>query len=551
MTNIDLIKKPVIFLLLLFFTAQMSAGQDRPRNLSLPDRPNILMITCEDMSPIIPSYGDSTVNTPNIDRLAKEGVKYLHMYSVSGVCAPSRSALATGMYPTAIGTHNMRTLHQGFVEDLPSYSVVLPPEVRHYAEIMRANGYYVTNNEKNDYQFEGPFTAWDEVNNTAGYRKRAEGQPFFAIYNSTLTHESQVWKKEEDPLLVDPAEVPIPPYFPQNNPIVRQDVARVYSNIIEMDEWVGKIMKQLEDDGLLEHTVVIFYSDHGGPLPRQKRELYDSGLKAPFIVRYPHAQLAGTVDEELHSFIDIPPSVLSLAGVKIPDYIHGQAFLGNQASNKPREYVFAARDRMDAEHDRVRAVRDNQFKYLKNYHTHKPYIQQIDYRLQMDMMNELLRLHEAGELNETQELWFRGNKPEEELYDTHQDPFELINLASDPKYAAKLKEMRNALDRWTDTYGDMGATDEKELIRIMWQGADKAPKTKKPEFTFKEKENILIVNCPTPAATIGYRLEKEKGKESWNVYTKPLKIEPGEKVTIKAQRIGYEESEPVVFEYQK
>lgn len=523
-------------------------AQEKERVI-LPERPNIMMITCEDISPIIGTYGDKVVKTPNIDQLAKEGVKYMHMYSVSGVCAPSRSALATGMYPTSIGTHNMRTLHQGFVEDLPSYSVVVPEGVRHYAEIMREDGYYVTNNVKNDYQFEGPITAWDEVSETAGYHKRAKGQPFFAIYNSTLSHESKVWGKANDPLLVDPKDVPVPPYYPQDNAIIRQDIARVYSNIMEMDQWVGSLISQLEKDGLMDETIIIFYSDHGGPLPRQKRELYDSGLKVPFIVKYPGAQLAGTIDEELHSFVDIPPTVLSLAGVEIPKYMQGEAFLGKQAQTQPRKYIFAARDRMDAEHDRVRAVRDKRFKYFKNYYPEKPFIQQIDFRLQMNMMNELIRLHEAGELNEVQELWFRKTKPEEELYDVENDPYELNNLISDPKYTAKVKELRAALTAWLDTYGDMGAFDERKLIHKMWNGGNEPPETKKAIYSFNDKSNLLLLSCPTPSATIGYQLENEIGNDRWRVYKEPIAIKPGQKVKIKAHRIGYEPSEPVVFEY--
>lgn len=537
--------------LIIFSAVTFTGAQQKKETLSLPDRPNILMITCEDISPIIGAYGDSVVKTPNIDKLAQEGVKYTNMYSVSGVCAPSRSALATGMYPVAIGTHNMRTLHNGFVEGLPSYSVVLPEEVRHYAEIMRENGYYVTNNHKNDYQFEGPFTAWDEVSDTAGYKNRAEGQPFFAIFNSTLTHESKVWGKANDPLLADPEKVPVPPYYPQDNPVIRQDIARVYSNIMEMDQWVGELVSQLEKDGLMDNTIIIFYSDHGGPLPRQKREIYDSGLKVPFIVRYPKKQLAGTVDEELHSFIDVPVSVLSLAGAKIPDYIHGKAFLGEQAVQEPRDYIFAARDRMDAAVDRVRAVRDKRFKYIKNYHPEKPFMQQIDYRLQMDMMKELIRLHEAGELNEEQELWFRETKPEEELYDTENDPHELHNIIHDQRYAEKAKEMRNALKNWLEEFGDMGATDEKQLISVMWNGADEPPKTQKPEYTFNEKENLLKISSPTPSATIGYQTQNGTANGSWKIYAAPLEVKPGEKVIIKAQRIGYEASEAVVFENKK
>lgn len=510
---------------------------------SVISHPNIVLITCEDILPYLSSYGDSTIYTKNLDRLALEGVKYTNMYAVSGVCAPNRSCLATGMYPTSIGSHNMRTLNT-MVDGLPeSYSVVPPPEVHHYAEYLRAAGYYTTNNSKEDYQFVEPVTVWDESSPNAHWKNRAPGQPFFAIFNSTVCHESQIWKKKDDPMLADPARVPVPPYYPQDNEIVRQDVARAYSNTLEMDQWAGEILAELENEGLLDSTVIVFFSDHGGPLPRQKREIYDSGLKVPFIVKYPDQKMAGSINQDLVSFVDIVPSVLSLANIPVPEYMQGRPFLGAQKVEKPRQYIYAARDRLDAEYDRVRGVRDHRYKYFRNYYLDQPYYMDIKYRLQMPMMQELLRLKEAGELNETQMLWFRESKPEEELYDCQNDPYELNNLAALPEYQDKLKELRQQLEWWQKEYGDLGAVEEKELVAEMWNQQDQPPATEPAQFELNEAKNEVTLYCSTDGASIGYKCGSELQKLDYQVYTGPFQVNKGDSLQILSHRIGYQPSE--------
>ncbi len=439
-------------------------------------RPNILWITCEDITPALGCYGDTIAKTPNLDKLAMEGVRYTHAFSVAGVCAPSRHALITGMYPTSTGAHNMRTLKIDR-SDIPGYSVILPAEVKCFSEYLRATGYYCTNNQKTDYQFEAPLTAWDENSNKAHWKNRKPGQPFFAIFNFTITHESRIWMKYDDSLWVEEKDIILPPYYPEH-PVIRRDVARKYSNIAEMDFLVGQILAQLEKDGLTDSTIVFFYSDHGGPLPRQKRELYDSGIRVPLLIRFPGKHLAGTVTDELVSFVDMAPTVLSLAGIPIPGYIQGQAFLGEQKS-EPRTYIYAARDRMDAEYDRVRAVRDNKFKYIYNYHPELPFAQNIKYRKQMPMMGVLYEYDSLGKFEGDQQLWWRKTKPQEELYDTEADPCEFHNLADDPACRDKINEMRLALKQWQAEFGDKGSIPEADLIREMWAGKDHPPVTKK------------------------------------------------------------------------
>ena len=334
-------------------------------------RPNIICLVCEDISPYLGCYGDPVALTPHLDQLAEEGIRFTRMYSVSGVCAPSRNALITGMYPSGIGGNNMRTGNRRKVENVsdslqvPPYECTPPSDVKCYTEYLRAAGYYCTNNAKEDYQFRAPKSAWDESSSRAHWRNRPGDQPFFAIFNFMRSHESQVWAWEQEPWIIHPDSVEVPPYYP-DTPLVRRDLARMHSNNTIMDREVGEIIAQLVEDGLLENTIVIFYSDHGGPLPRGKREVLETGTLVPFIVRFPGKEHAGLVKDELCSFVDIPATILSLAGVQLPAYMQGRAFLGDQKS-EPRKYIFSARDRMDEWFDCRRAVRDEQYRYIRNY----------------------------------------------------------------------------------------------------------------------------------------------------------------------------------------
>ncbi|MCU0449984.1 MAG: sulfatase [Bernardetiaceae bacterium] len=509
-----------------------------------PARPNILWITCEDLSAHLGCYGDPVVKTPHLDRLAREGVRYTRMFSVSGVCAPSRSAIITGMYPTSIGTQHMRSLAPwepptgtSRPPGVPSYSPLVPAGVRAFPEYLRRAGYFCTNNEKTDYQFEHAPTTWDQNSKTAHWRNRPRpDQPFFAIFNLTVTHESQVWMRANEPLTVQPSQVQVPPYYP-DTPIVRQSLARFMSNVETMDRQVGEILQQLEADGLLEKTIIFFYSDHGNGLPWAKRELLDRGLHVPFLVRYPQQARAGSLDTALHSFVDLAPTVLSLAGVPLPKNFQGQAFLGDQAAARPRAYIYAARDRMDTVYDRVRAVRDHRYKYFRNYFPEKPHYQNIAYRLQQPIMQEILRLHQAGGLSPRQARWF-APKPPEELYDTQTDPHELNNLADQPPHAAKLAELRQAHQAWLKQYGDLGALPEKAMLAQMF------PSGQPPQLApvaFKARRGQVAIRCATPQVSLGYRVARpgQPPAPDWWPYTQPVPLTPGDTLYALAHRIGY------------
>lgn len=536
---------------------ETTTTNSKENNLTLPNRPNILWLVAEDLSPVIPSFGDSTIQTPTLSRLAAEGVCFDNFYSPSGVCAPSRSAIATGMYPTRIGTNHMRTgpWYIGKLSDeqlktaaawwpksIPMHEAVPPPSVKMMSEYLRAEGYYCSNNSKEDYQFIKSITAWDESNNEAHWRNRKKGQPFFSIFNFNVCHESQIWGKTNDSLWVDEnLEVPVPPYLPDTE-IGRKDVRRMYSNVKEMDFQVGEILSQLEEDGLLDSTIIFWYTDHGGPLPRQKRLLYDSGIKVPMIVRFPRAQKAKERRDEMLSFIDLAPTVLSLAGIKPGDHFDGKAFLGEHTFKGERKYIHAAGDRFDALYDTNRATRDKRYKYIRYFQPEKPMLLPVKYRESMAIMQELNSLNEKGKLTPEQAQWYRKTKPDEELFDTQNDPHELKNLATDPAHKDKLEELRNETLSWIERVDDKNMKPELELIEDFWPGQVQ-PKTSRP--VLEEDAGLVSLKCDTPGASIGYKIFAKEEPVSWQVYTKPFSIEKGETLVCSAHRIGYLPSELV------
>lgn len=532
-------------------------------NPKIEEKPNILWIVAEDMSPYISAFGDSTISTPYLDRLAKSGVCYDNFYSPHAVCAPARASIITGMYANSIGASHMRTgpwyagaaseeaikrYNQNQPEGLEAYEAVPPTNVKMFTEYLRATGYYCTNNSKEDYQFIKTPAAWDDCSPEAHWRTRHADQPFFSVFNLMVTHESRIWAKAEDSLLVDQdLEVPVPPYLPDTK-IAKNDIRRMYSNIIEMDQQVGEILNPLEADGLLDKTIVIWYTDHGGPLPRQKRLLYESGSEVPAIIRFPNAAFAGLRDDRLISFIDLAPTMLSLAHTQPPNYMDGQAFLGEYVRKEEPKYLFAASDRFDEYTDRVRSVRDHRYKYIRYFMPELPMYADIAYRNQMPIMQELKRLRDAGQLTSEQALWFRSTKPAEELFDLKNDPHELNNLAEDPKYADKLQELRTACLEWITNINDTGMIPETELI-AQFKPNGIQPQTEPP--VIHRTGSLITVTCATEGASIGYKLyssDEDPETMSWSVYTEPFTISDGQQLQAIAHRIGYRRSEVVGFE---
>jgi hypothetical protein len=262
------------------------------------------------------------------------------------------------------------------------------------------------------------------------------------------------------------------------------------------------------------------------------------------VIRFPNQQLAGTVNSDLVSFTDLKPTLISLAGKPVPGYIQGQAFLGQYKAEKPRQYIHAARDRMDTEYDRVRAIRDKRFKYIRNFEPDKPFIQQITYRKQMRLMQELDSLYLAGALQGDAALWYRQTKPEEELYDLEKDPFELVNLAGQPDMAPELERMRKAMDAWIADVGDLGAIPENELLESMWPRQIQ-PTTEKPLIAVDNGK--ISLTSITEGALIGYQIGDTLNPQVWHIYQQPLEVPPGKQLFAAAMRIGYKPSEVVTF----
>ncbi len=431
------------------------------------ERPNILWLSAEDISPHLGAFGDPHAITPHLDRLAGEGVRYTHAFTTAGVCAPCRSGIITGMYQTTLGTHHMRSRAQ------------LPTFIKPFTVALREAGYYCSNNSKTDYQFDPPKGTWDQSNGQAHWRARPDAQqPFFSVFNFGGCHESGIASTSKYRSVTEhltraerqdsEALSTFPPYYPESS-LAREDWKRNYELITAMDAWAGDLIQQLKDDGLYDKTIIFFWSDHGVGLPRAKRWLYDSGTHIPLIVRIPEALREpgqgqpNTMLNRLVSSIDLGPTVMNLAGVPIPGHLQGRPFLGKNLP-LPRDYVYGARDRMDERYDIIRMVRDQRFKYLRNYEPLKTFYQYMNTPEKGATMRELRRRHEADALRPAADYFFSPNKPVEELYDTEKDPHELRNLASDPRFAPQLKRLREAHLSWVKETRDLGLIAEPLLV---------------------------------------------------------------------------------------
>ncbi|MEX0867711.1 MAG: sulfatase-like hydrolase/transferase, partial [Pirellulales bacterium] len=459
---LPLLAQSALFIFTLFFV-----GTARAAEREAAERPNVLWLSVEDMSAHLGCYDDEFAHTPVLDKLAERGNRYSRCFATIGVCAPARSTIISGMYPPSIGTQYMRCNGNvpNFMQGFPAY--------------LREKGYYCTNNSKTDYNFKVPGKPWDESSGKAHYKNRKQNQPFFAVFNFTGTHESRIrqgapghavaTRRLTDEQRQNAATIPIPPYHPAT-PEVRQDWAKMYELVTGMDYWVADKLKELEEAGLADDTIVIFWSDHGTGMPRSKRWLYESGTHVPYIAYFPekYRHLApgepGEVIDRLVSFVDFAPTTLSLAGVEIPKHMQGVAFHGKQAG-EPREYVHGFRDRMDERIDMLRSVRDKQYRYIRNFMPHLEYGQHISYMFEMPTTRIWAQMAAAGELNEVQARFFTAPKPVEELYDVEADPHEINNLAEDPAHAETLQRMRGELKRWMLDIRDIGLLPEAEVRR--------------------------------------------------------------------------------------
>ena len=418
-------------------------------------KPNILWITSEDHGPHLGCYGDEFADTPNLDRLAGKGMLYKRAWSNAPVCAPARTTIISGVYPPSLGAEHMRS------------QVSLPSFMKMYPQYLREAGYYCTNNSKEDYNLAKPGKVWDVSSRKGHWKNRKDGQPFFAIFNFTMTHESKIRDPKVKPIH-DPAKVRVPAYHP-DTPEVRSNWAQYYDRITQMDKEAGRILQEVKDAGLAEDTIVFFYADHGAGMPRSKRWPYNSGLQVPMILYLPEKwkhlappeYKAGAKSDRLVGFIDLAPTALSLAGIKPPAYMQGHAFAGNYRTEDP-EFMYGFRGRMDERYDMVRTVTDGRYVYLRQYMPHKIYGQHVTYMFVTQTTQVWKKMYDEGKLNAAQKLFWE-KKPPEELYDLENDPEELNNLADSPAHQAILKRLRQAQQDLAVKIRDVGFLPEDEI----------------------------------------------------------------------------------------
>lgn len=400
-------------------------------------KPNILWLTSEDHGPEMGCYGDVNARTPNVDALAAKGMIFQRVWSTAPVCAPARTAIISGLYPSSSGGLHMRSL------------VSLPTELKLYPQFLREAGYYCSNNSKEDYNVRPPAPLWDESSTKAHWNNRAAGQPFFAIFNSTRSHESQIRTRPHQ-AIADPAKMRVPAYHP-DTPEVRQDWAQYYDKVNEADADAGRRLKELEDAGLTADTIVFYYGDHGSGMPRSKRWPSDSGLSVPLVVYFPEKwkllapkeYSPGGTSDRLVSFVDLAPTLLSIAGIKPPEWMQGHAFAGPHQSEPPA-FLFGERGRMDERMDVVRSVTDGRYVYLRNYFPHVSQAQRVAYQFETPTTRVWRELFDQGKTTEPQSLFWRVPKAPEELYDLQTDRDEVRNLANSPAQRAILEKFRAA-----------------------------------------------------------------------------------------------------------
>ena len=551
------------------------------KSASSEEKPNILLIMAEDLGGRITAFGDQVAITPHLDALSKQGTRYTNVFTTSGVCAPSRTALVLGMHQISVGAQHMRAKdldgHNAAraIHGTP-YRTVPPPDVKAYPEYLRHRGYFTFNHKKHDFQFAvtccgpggGPFTIWDKDKAGSSWRDAKfdttfKSKPFFGHISLGDTHEGRKFpdflKKVREGKtfpsyknypnyiqeidITAPESVVIPPYY-ADTLAIRMSLAQHYNDIHLMDRMVGSILSDLKNDGLEDNTIVIWTTDHGDGLPRAKREIYDSGIKVPMIIRWPEKYRpdnhpAGGIDDRLISFVDLAPSILRMASVQVPRHMQGRALVGDK-NLTPRQYIFASRDRFDEQLFMERAVRDKNYKYIRNYTPGISGARLIGYREQSPIMAEMRKLLQTGRLNDIQRLWF-APQPEEQLYDLNVDPHEIQNLAADPHYEKVKRRMKNALEAWRKSVGDMSKMPESVMAKIFWpRGVP--PVTKSPSISVDDN-NFVILQNKTTSASIGYKFQGT----DWQLYSKPFQLIESQVVTIKAVKYGWKESGEVKF----
>lgn len=413
------------------------------------DRPNVVWIIADDLSPELGCYDYPDVATPHLDRLAAQGARYTKAFSTAPVCSSSRTAFQTGQYQTTVGGHHHNT----------RIKPVLPDSIATVVQLMQQSGYFCCNgrgypdNKTAKSHFNFQYKS-NEYFDGIDWSERTEGQPFFAQVQIKEPHRTFVKSDRPRP------DAPIPPYYP-DHPVTRADWANYLASIEVLDHKVGAVLDRLDSEGIADNTLVIFFGDHGRPHVRGKQWLYDGGLHVPLIIRWPGKVGQGTVNDQLTSLLDVMPTTLAAVGASIPE-LPGANLLDAQWNG--HHQLFAARDRCGDAVDRIRSVRTKQYKYIRNFHPEKPYLQHSGYKkLQYPVETLMKVMHAQGQWDS---LLMAQTRPVEELYDLSTDPHEMKNLAKDPMYAATLTELRAAVDNWIRQSGDKGEIDESETVNM-------------------------------------------------------------------------------------
>lgn len=481
------------------------------------ERPNILWVVSEDNSKhYLKLYEEGGAPMPNIEALAQEGLVFEHAFSNGPVCSVARSTIISGCYAPRVGVQYHRRMQ----------FATLPAGVQMFPSYLREAGYYTSNNSKEDYNFRKPEGVWDESSRKASYRKRKEGQPFFHVQNFGRSHEGQLHFSREDmqkETVTNQEDVEVFPYHP-NTPTFRYTHAKYRDLQREIDKQIGDFIDQLKEDGVHENTIIFYYGDHGGVLPRGKGYIYESGVHVPMVVYFPpkwrHLAPAkpGSRLDGFVQFIDLGPTVLHLAGVKVPKAMDGRPFLGKgvtKAKLDRRDQTFSYADRFDEKYDLVRAIRKGQFKYMRNY---QPF--NFDglfnfYRYKMLAYKEWRKLYDEGKLNEAQKQFFEVRAPEA-LYDLENDPHETKNLAADPAYASTLKKLRKQLNKQVRSLPDLSFLPEPYMVHQGLKNPVQFGKTHQTQIKQLVKiANLQLKSFDQAEGTIKKALESS---EAWQRY---------------------------------
>lgn len=482
------------------------------------ERPNIVWITSEDNSKhYLKLFDENGVATPNIEKLAAGGLTYTRAFSNAPVCSAARSTLISGCYGPRLASHYHRKIKK----------TTLPGPLKMFPAYLREVGYYTSNNNKEDYNFDKPDGVWDESSNKASWRKRGEGQPFFHVQNIGVTHESSLHFSPSEInaslLQTDTASFQVDPKHPATS-LIRYTNALYRDKIREMDKQVGEIVEELKKDGLLENTIIFYFADNGGVLPGSKGYLYETGLHVPLVVYIPEKykslnhsrrgeRVAGFV-----SFVDFGPTVLNLAGIDVPEEMDGSPFLGRGVGAEEvnsRDEALGYADRFDEKYDMVRSLRKGRYKYMRSYQPFNYDALWNNYRYKQPAYRQYLSLYKEGSLNKVQSAFFE-QRPPELLFDLENDPHETRDLSGDPRYAAILEKMRGRMNEMLKGMPDLSFFPEHYLI----ENAFSDPVA----FGNKNKERISEYMEIADLVLLGYEDAKDsiesalKSEDPWKRY---------------------------------